>query len=61
MANSKVLSPDVHVPLAPVPESYDELLRRTDQQKALASEMIETARDMIDRAVAMRGHAWLCA
>jgi hypothetical protein len=34
--------------------NYDDLLRRTEQQKTLAREMIRRAQEMIDSAVSMR-------
>jgi hypothetical protein len=39
--------------------NYDDVLRRTEQQKTLAREMIKRAQQMIDSALSMRSEAAL--
>ena len=39
-----------------VDKEFSSWLRQAEQQQALAREMIKTAREMVDRAIAMREH-----
>jgi hypothetical protein len=58
MAIRKIPSAQLH-PTLDTATKYEELLRRTEQQKALAREMITTARKASDSAIEMRKQAAL--
>jgi hypothetical protein len=50
------LSDKVRKQVKPLPTDFDGWMRRADQQRKLAREMIESAREMSDRAAEMRKH-----
>ena len=54
MALPKVSPPHAEQPAVTVEKKYDELLRKTERQTALARKMITRARRMSDRAILMR-------